>query len=83
MLKYYGVGWYFSTTAGYSDNQFSYCLRQIKETRDDDLVYEHHQLILCKVLVGFSNFGNIALELDQSRTLSQEKLNKRLKNALE
>ena len=76
------MGWYFSTTSGYSDNQYSYCLRQFIDECNNDFRYEHHQLILCKVLVGSSNFGNIALELDQTRTLSQKRLNKRLKNRL-
>ena len=76
------MGWYFSTTAGYSDNQYSFCWSENRNINKGDSKFEDHQLILCKVLVGSSNFGKIALELDQTRTLSQKRLNKRWKNRL-
>ena len=54
----------------------------MKEAREGNKKYEHHQLIIWKVLVGSSNYGNIALEQDQMRTLSQRNLNARIENRI-
>ena len=57
--KFFGYGSYFSTTAGYSHVGYAYNL-------DDKTRF---QLLICRVYVGVFNFGLVALEADQMRTM--------------
>ena len=77
--KFYGIGCYFSTKPGYSDNQYAYTYHIENENKEN----AYYQLLMCRVCVGKYDFGTVALEADQMRTLKKQDLDTVLQKLVE
>ena len=73
--RFYGIGCYFSTTPGYSDNQYAYKVSDSMAGKT-----EIRQLLLWRVIIGCYDFGLISLEADQMRTLKKADLESSIDN---